>query len=106
MKFKRNKDSLYTFKPPERFKKEVAAIKEQQASHVITTVTENKVGFTNQQIEDAKKARKLYHTTMGCPTIQNFKHILRQNIILNCPVTTEDVDNAEKIFGPDIRTMK
>ena len=25
---------------------------------------------------------------------------------MNCPVTTEDVDNAEKIFGPDIRTMK
>ena len=25
---------------------------------------------------------------------------------MNCPVTTEDVDNAEKIFGPDIGTMK
>ena len=25
---------------------------------------------------------------------------------MNCPVTTEDVDNTEKIFGPDIGTMK
>ena len=25
---------------------------------------------------------------------------------MNCPVTNEDVDNAEKIFGPDIGTRK
>ena len=38
--------------------------------------------------------------------VQNFKHLLRQNIIQNCPVTAEDVDNAEKIFRPDIGAMK
>ena len=68
-------------------------------------MTENKVRFTKRQVDDAKKARKLYHT-MGCPTLQNFKHMLRQNIIMNCPVTSEDLDNAEKIFGPDIGTRK
>jgi hypothetical protein len=31
---------------------------------------------------------------------------LRQNIIKNCPVTIEDVTIAEKIFGPDIGTLK
>ena len=61
MKFKRNKDGLYTFKPPKRFKKEVAARKEQQASHVVTTVMENKVRFSKRQVNNAKKARKLYH---------------------------------------------
>ena len=25
---------------------------------------------------------------------------------MNCPVTSEDVDNAEKIFGPNIRMRK
>jgi hypothetical protein len=43
---------------------------------------------------------------VGCPTVANFKHILRQHIIKNCPVTLQDVDNAEAIFGPDIGTLK
>jgi hypothetical protein len=47
----------------------------------------------------------LYHI-LGCPTVENFKAILRQNIIKNCPVTIEDVAIAEKIFGPDIGSLK
>ena len=105
VKFKRNKEGLYTYKPNTSFYNEVAEAKRNETSHMVTTVTENKVGFTKRQVEDAKRARKLYHT-MGCPMVQNFKHLLRQNIIQNCPVTAEDVDNAEKIFGPDIRAMK
>ena len=103
VQFKRNNHGLYTYKPRESYIKEVEA--KNNMCNLVTTVNENKVGYTKRQIEDAKTARKLYHM-MGCPTIQNFKHILRQNIIMNCPVTTEDIDNADKIFGPDIRTMK
>ena len=51
------------------------------------------------------KARKLYYI-MGCPKVQNFKHILRQNIIQNCPVTLDGMDRAKRIFGLDIGTMK
>ncbi len=72
---------------------------------MITTVKENKMGYTQRQFENAKRARRLYHI-VGCPTIENFKHILRQNIIKNCPVTPEDVNIAEKIFGGDIGAMK
>ena len=43
---------------------------------------------------------------MGCPTVENFKNNLQQNIIKNCPVTVEDVTNAEKIFGKDIGSLK
>lgn len=32
--------------------------------------------------------------------------MLRMHAIKNCPVTVEDVNVAEKIFGPDIATMK
>jgi hypothetical protein len=38
--------------------------------------------------------------------VENFKAILRQNIITNCPVTIEDVSNAERIFGADIGSLK
>ena len=32
--------------------------------------------------------------------------MIRQNIIQNLPVTVEDIDIAEKIFGPGIYTLK
>ena len=74
VKFKRNKDGLYTYKPLQCYYDEVKS-RNEGMNNMITTVTENKVGFTKRQIEDAKTARKLYHT-MGCPTVQNFKAIL------------------------------
>jgi hypothetical protein len=75
------------------------------ANMVVATVRENTMGFTQRQFEKAKQARQLCHI-VGCPTTTNFKHILRQNIIKNCPVTPEDVNIAEKIFGGDIGTLK
>ena len=49
--------------------------------------------------------RKLYHG-VGCPTIENFKHVIRQKIIKNNPVTTKDVDIAADIWGTDIGYIK
>ena len=43
---------------------------------------------------------------MGAPTVENFKHMLKTNLITDCPVTTKDVNVAEKIFGPDIGALK
>jgi hypothetical protein len=71
----------------------------------LTTVTENKSGYTQRQFERAKEARRLYHI-VGTPTLENFKSLLRMNVIKNCPVTTEDVNIAEKIFGKDILSLK
>ena len=56
-------------------------------------------------MEDAKRARDLYHR-IGAPTIENFKHIIRQKIIKNCPITLDDINRAEHIFGKDIGTLK
>jgi hypothetical protein len=36
------------------------------------------------------------------PNINLIKAIIQMNAIKNNPVTTEDVDIAEKIFGPDV----
>jgi hypothetical protein len=61
--------------------------------------------YTKRQVEDAKKARKLY-SILGYPTVANFKHIIKQNLIKNCPVTVEDINIAEKIYGMDIAVLK
>jgi hypothetical protein len=66
---------------------------------LVNSVKENKKGFTARQFEDAKQARNPSHI-LGCPTVKNFKAILRQNSIQNCPMTVVDVSNAKKSFDP------
>ena len=55
VKFKRNKEGLYTYKPNTSFYNEVAEAKRNETSHMVTTVTENKVRFTKRQVKDAKR---------------------------------------------------
>jgi hypothetical protein len=92
MKFKCNPKGLYTFEVSDKYL--------QKESHLINTVKENRVRYTQRQFEQAKKVRELYHI-VGTPTIEVFKTLLR-----NCPVTTEDVNIAEKIFGPSKLSLK
>ena len=72
---------------------------------MVTTVEANKIKYTDREISRADRARALYHA-VGTPTPENFKAILRQNIIQNCPVTIEDFNLAEKIHGPDVSSLK
>jgi hypothetical protein len=64
--------------------------------HLINTNKENRVGYTQRQFEQAKKARELYHI-VGTPTIEPFKTLIKMNTIRNCPVMMEDVNIAKKI---------
>ena len=72
---------------------------------MVATVEENKKKYSERQFKDAKVARALYRV-LGCPTVENFKHILKLNLIHNCPVTAKHVDIAEDIFGPDIGALR
>ncbi len=72
---------------------------------MMNTLDENKSFYTEQQFARAKKARDLYHTT-GNPSIKDLKAMLQMNLIRDGPVTTADIDIAEKMFGPDISTAK
>jgi hypothetical protein len=117
MKFAQTSDGLYANKPPKSYLDEVAAEKRmlpqsksgnnnrRGISFLVTTLKENMKLFTKRQIDDAKRARKFYHI-VGCPTIENLKHLLRQNLVKNCPITPADLDVAEKIYGPDIGKLK
>jgi hypothetical protein len=98
VKFTRTDEGLYVYKPTPKFLQAVAATKgmkplanyqAHETSLLVSTVSENKLGYTKRQFDDAKRARRLYHI-VGCPTVENFKHILRQNIIKNCPVTIDE----------------
>ena len=58
----------------------------------------------NQQMK-AKRARKLMQA-LGTPTTTDLKAMLRMNLIRNCDVKTEDVNLAEKVYGPDLGNIK
>ena len=46
------------------------------------------------------RPRTICTMLLGEPTIRNFKHILRKDLIPNCPVTVEDVNIPDRAFGP------
>jgi hypothetical protein len=112
--FKRNDRGLYTFKPPklQQASKQESMLEQFNALQQgfnnpppINSVEENKLMFTDCQVERAKAAQQLYHA-LGTPSTKDFKAIITMNAIRNLPITIEDVNLAEKIFRPDIGALK
>ena len=97
IRFKRLTNNLYVYKPNKS--------PTTKATTMVNTVKENRNFYTERQFERAKRARDLYHA-VGTPSINDFKAILRMNTISDNPVTTKDIVLAEKIFGPDIGSLK
>ena len=44
--------------------------------------------------------------TLGTPTIANLKAIVRINLIKDCKVNIEDVNLAERVYGPNVGSLK
>jgi hypothetical protein len=106
IKFECSPDGLYQYSVSTRYQKGLKEDQKQDgASNLISTVAENRKGYTLRQFERAKEARKLYHI-VNTLTMNNFKSLLRMNDIQNCPVTVEDANISEKIFGPDMSSLK
>ena len=121
-KFPRTKEGLYAYKPTGKYIEQIAYLKgslppEGSERHwksqwpsnrqvsFMSSVKENMMGYTPRQLKDAKAARKLYRA-IGSPSLENMKMILKQNLIEDCSVTTKDVETAERVFGPDVGTLK
>ena len=75
------------------------------AVSLVETVKNNLSKFTKRQIERAKTARRAYGM-VGRPSPRDFRNMIRGHMINNCPVTTEDIDNADIIYGPDVPALK
>ena len=73
--------------------------------HLPQTVADNARFYSQRQVTRAKAARDLLHAT-GCPSVADLKRILKMNGIANCPITLDDVDIAEQIYGPDVASLK
>jgi hypothetical protein len=64
------------------------------------TVQRNFKGYTRHDIKKAQKARRL-QGMIGNLTEQEFTGMVCEKLIANCPVTVQDIHNADQIFGPD-----
>jgi hypothetical protein len=72
---------------------------------LVNTVRDNFEGHTKQDIVKAKEDRRL-QGMVGNPTDKEFKRMVREKNITNCPVTVQDVENANHIFGPDLANLR
>ncbi len=43
---------------------------------------------------------------IGNPTERELTGMVRKKLIANCPVTVQDIHNANRIFGPDLANLK
>ena len=69
------------------------AYHEVEETMLITTVDDNKSKFSAHDFSRAKIARVLQRI-IGRPMINDFIHYVTANIIPNCPITVQDIQNA------------
>ena len=91
-----------TTKPNNHIKPTVSAY---SAYSFLSTVDDNKSLFTSRQIKGAEAARQLQER-IGWPSVKDFKRYLNTNSIINSPVTADDVERAEYIFGPALPLLQ
>ena len=104
VRFGRNDANLYTHKPTSLGADD--SIQETKEPTVfVQSVEENMKFYTPREIKRAKAARDLL-AALGTPSIADLKAIITMNAISDLPVTTKDIDLAERIFGPDLGTLK
>ena len=71
----------------------------------MNTVQENKEKYSKRWVERAEVAKRTYGL-VGNLSTSDFKNMAKAGMIQNCPVTTEDIEIANHIYGPYIASLK
>jgi hypothetical protein len=72
---------------------------------LVETVAGNKSNYTKRQLKGAEKARELY-AAVGYPSSRDFRYAVQMKQIADCPITTEDIDVAQAVWGKSIAALK
>ena len=72
---------------------------------LIQTVQQNEASYSQRKLATDRRAIYLY-SKVGHPSVQDFKAMIKNNLILNCPVTIDDIERASKIYGANIVALK
>jgi hypothetical protein len=73
--------------------------------NLINTVANNGTKYSQRDYSKAEMARKI-QAIIGRPSTKTFLSIVDKNLLPNCPITRNDVIAAERIFGPDVGSLK
>ena len=71
----------------------------------VNTVWANVEGFSRKQVEGATAARCLMGM-VATPSPGDFEGMVRLNMLKDCPITNDDIKNANKKFGMDLATIR
>jgi hypothetical protein len=72
---------------------------------MVNTVRGNFEGYTKHDIKKVQEARHL-QGMIGNPTEHEFKGMVREKLIANCPVTVHNIHNAHQIFCPNLANLR
>ena len=64
----------------------------------------NYEGFTKREVMQAKKARR-GQAMMGNLSEKDYKGMVSNSLITNCPITSSDVTNVRTMFEPDLASV-
>ena len=71
----------------------------------VGSVHENFDGFSHKQIEGAMAARCLMGIVVT-PSMRDFEGLVHLNMLKDCPITTDDINNAHTLIGVDLATIR
>ena len=69
------------------------------------TVQGNYKGYPKREVLKVKEARRA-QAMMGNPSEKDYKTMVSNNLIPECPITPSDISNARAIFGPDLPSVR
>jgi hypothetical protein len=72
---------------------------------LVNTVRENFEVYMHHKVMKAMEARHI-QGMIANPTKREFAGMVREQLLTNCPVTVQDVDNANQIFDPDLANLR
>jgi hypothetical protein len=73
--------------------------------NLVNTVEDNRIKYSQRDYSRAQLARKI-QKIIGRPSTKTFLSIVDKHLLPNCPVTRDDIIAAERIFGPDVGSLK
>ena len=68
---------------------------------LVKTVQGNYEGFTKNETKQARRAQAM----MGNPSEKDYKGLVSNHLISNCPVTATDITNSQTIHGPALASV-
>ena len=72
---------------------------------LLNTVEGNKKMYHRREVERADQAKALFKK-LGMHSYERFYHALKNNLIVNCPVSVEDAKRAVTIYGKETAFIK